>query len=181
MYSCKGRQEKKRMVFTIALIRNKEGKILLLYKKIGKFGVGKWNGPGGEVEAGETVEKAGAREVLEETSSTKDAKDGIVVKRMVRIGYLEFEFLSEPGVIRSEPGVIRECHVILVKEYEGEAKENVQMSPDWFFENEIPFVQMWRADEKWFQFALVEIKFWGWFLYDNPEDGNILDFKIEEV
>ena len=42
-----------------------DNKILLGYKKRG-FGVGRFNGVGGKLEAGETIEQAALREVKEE-------------------------------------------------------------------------------------------------------------------
>jgi len=46
-------------ILTLAFVRRK-GEILLGYKKRG-FGAGKWNGFGGKVEAGETIEDAAKR------------------------------------------------------------------------------------------------------------------------
>ena len=46
-------------VLTLVFIR-RQGEILLGYKKRG-FGAGKWNGFGGKVEAGETIEEAAER------------------------------------------------------------------------------------------------------------------------
>lgn len=51
-------------LLTLVFLRE-EGKVLLGMKKRG-FGVGKWNGFGGKVEAGETIPDAAAREVREE-------------------------------------------------------------------------------------------------------------------
>jgi len=46
-------------VLTLAFVR-RPGEILLGYKKRG-FGAGKWNGFGGKVEIGETIEDAASR------------------------------------------------------------------------------------------------------------------------
>ena len=63
----------RRKVLTLVLLR--EGtKVLLGMKKRG-FGVGKWNGFGGKVEAGETVVEAAAREVNEECGLTVETCD----------------------------------------------------------------------------------------------------------
>jgi len=51
----------------------------LQFKRRG-FGVGKWNGPGGKVEPGETLEQAVVREVKEET--------GLVVSRPEKMAEL---------------------------------------------------------------------------------------------
>lgn len=47
----------------------KDGKILLAMKKRG-FGEGKWNGPGGKLQKGETAEDACRCETLEEIGVT---------------------------------------------------------------------------------------------------------------
>ena len=51
----------------ICYIINDWGEVLL-QKKARGFGVGKWNGPGGKLQAGETPEEACLREVKEETN-----------------------------------------------------------------------------------------------------------------
>ena len=175
MFSCKGRKKKRRFVFTIGLIYE-NGQILLVYKKFGKFGVGKWNGPGGLVEEGESVEECCCREFLEETSSTPEAKDGILVKKLKEVGLAEFEF-------QSMPGQIRECHIFKILGYSGKAKENYQMTPVWFRFEDIPFNsnKIWRSDEIWLRLLLAGKKFRGWFLYDNPENGRLLEYRLKTV
>ena len=55
----------------------KDEKILLQYKAAGKFGEGKWNGPGGKIKPEETPLEGVIREVKEETTLTI-ALDGVV-------------------------------------------------------------------------------------------------------
>ena len=65
----------------------RDGQVLLAMKKRG-LGQGKWNGPGGKVEDGETPEQACRREFFEETGSkvlTLEAK-----------GLIEFVFNVKP-------------------------------------------------------------------------------------
>lgn len=54
----------KKKVLTLCIIHD-HPRVLLGLKKRG-FGIGRWNGFGGKVEPGETVEAAAKREVLEE-------------------------------------------------------------------------------------------------------------------
>ena len=63
----------------------KDDKVLLAMKKRG-FGMGKWNGVGGKVEDGETIEMAAARETGEEI--------GVAVETagMKNIGNITFFF-----------------------------------------------------------------------------------------
>ncbi|MCX6723644.1 MAG: NUDIX domain-containing protein [Candidatus Staskawiczbacteria bacterium] len=58
-------------------------KILLGMKKRG-FGMGRWNGFGGKVDNGETIENAAKRELREEA--------GIEVKNLDKVGIIDFEF-----------------------------------------------------------------------------------------
>ena len=59
-----------------------DSKILLTMKKRG-FGVGFWNGFGGKVKEGETIEAVAIRETEEES--------GIVVSKIKGRGILQFE------------------------------------------------------------------------------------------
>ncbi|KAH9555225.1 hypothetical protein CY35_08G103800 [Sphagnum magellanicum] len=73
-------------VLTLVIIE-KEGKVLLGMKKRG-FGQGYYNGFGGKVETGETVEEAAARELEEEA--------GVVAVSMEKRGILTFHFDDNP-------------------------------------------------------------------------------------
>jgi 8-oxo-dGTP pyrophosphatase MutT (NUDIX family) len=66
------------------------------------FGQGKWNGFGGKVEAGETIEAAAARELKEE--SLVELGDGHALEKR---GILNFFFAGEPKVMQ----VCVETHV----------------------------------------------------------------------
>ena len=57
---------------------------VLLGKKKRCFGTGRWNGFGGKVEEGETIEESAKRETREEA--------GIDVSDLEKVGIIEFEF-----------------------------------------------------------------------------------------
>lgn len=105
---------KRKQLLTLCLIQN-GSHILLGYKKRGP-GKGKWNGFGGKVKAGETIEDACCREVKEEI--------GVDVKELTKVGLLEFMFQNDP--------VKYECHVFRASDYEGEPTESDEMKPKWF-------------------------------------------------
>ncbi len=65
-----------------------ENSILLARKKRG-FGEGKWNGAGGKVEFGETIEDAARRETNEEI--------GVSPKNIERVATLYFYFTTSGG------------------------------------------------------------------------------------
>ncbi len=106
--------------------------ILLGMKKRG-FGVGRWNGFGGKVGIGETVEDAARRELREEC--------GLEAEVLERRGKLRFEFAASPEIL--------EVHVFGVVKYRGEPVETDEMKPCWFRLTDIPFDKMWPDDRHW--------------------------------
>ena len=60
-------------IVTLVFVHDNQ-KVLLGYKKRG-FGAGRWNGFGGKVETGETLEQAARRELKEE-SGAQNTTDG---------------------------------------------------------------------------------------------------------
>jgi 8-oxo-dGTP diphosphatase/2-hydroxy-dATP diphosphatase len=69
----------------------KENQVLLGMKKRG-FGSGKWNGFGGKMEEGETIEQATLRELDEEVG----IKDG----QLTKAGVLEFSFQNDEKILQ---------------------------------------------------------------------------------
>lgn len=152
----------KRTLLTLVLIVSNE-KILLAMKKRG-FGAGRWNGFGGKVEAGESIEDSAKRETLEE--------GGIVVTDMEKVGIHEFEFASQRGEIR-------EVHVFRVERFSGEPQETEEMRPQWFTIDAIPYDEMWPDDIHWLPVFLTGKKFRTKFLFG--EGDSVLDNHVEEV
>jgi len=146
---------------TLGLLVEKE-KILLGMKKAG-FGAGRWNGFGGKVEPGESIEQAMIREFYEESN--------IQVTDYKKMGVIEFEFRGNP--------VILEVHIYLITKYNGEPKETKEMKPQWFPINDIPYQQMWPDDKHWLPLFLQGKKFKGKFLFENQD--TILEYLLEEV
>lgn len=146
-----------------------DGKVLLGMKKRG-FGAGRWNGFGGKVEDGETLDEAAAREMKEEAN--------IVPVAFNKVGILHFTFKDDA---QDE----LEVHVYKVDEFAGEPEETEEMFPEWFAYDEIPYGQMWSDDEHWLPFLLTRKLFKGRFLFDRPADENhaaqILEFEMDAV
>jgi mutator protein MutT len=145
-----------------------DSRVLLGMKKRG-FGTGRWNGFGGKVEEGETIEEAAIRETKEEV--------GITPIKMEKVGILEFSFRDNDEEL--------EAHVFHVEEIRGEPVETEEMYPEWFEYENIPFGQMWTGDELWLPFLLTRKLFRGRIRYDKPvtiEEGNeVLDYNIDVV
>lgn len=115
-----------------------DGRVLLGMKKRG-FGAGRWNGFGGKVEAGETVEAGARRELREEA--------GIEAPSLAAIGTLTFRFEGDP--------VALEVHVFRADAFVGSPEETEEMRPAWFAFNDIPFDAMWPDDRFWLPHALA--------------------------
>jgi 8-oxo-dGTP diphosphatase/2-hydroxy-dATP diphosphatase len=137
-------------------------KILLGMKKRG-FGAGRWNGFGGKVSSGETIEDAAKREVKEEA--------GIDIGSMEKSGILDFEFKGNLEVLR--------VHIFKSDDFSGEPAESEEMKPQWFNIDEIPYDEMWPDDKYWLPLLLAGKKFKGKFVFG--ESDIILEQKLEEV
>ena len=151
----------KRTLLTLALA-TRDGNILLGMKKRG-FGAGRWNGFGGKVKAGESLEAAAKRETVEEC--------GIDIIALEAVGIHEFEFSSKPGDVL-------EVHVFRIDAWNGEPVETEEMRPKWFPIQAIPYDQMWPDDRLWLPFFLEGKKFRTRFLFG---EGDIVLEKDIQV
>ena len=115
----------------VFLVRDDE--ILLGQKKrhhAKAFGVGKWNGFGGKVDPGESLEEAMIRECQEECGATPTAWEKVAVNN----------FLDDYAML---------VHVYLVTAWRGEITETAEMKPQWFKKSAVPYAQMWNDDIFW--------------------------------
>lgn len=140
------------MILTLCLI-HKNGKILLGMKKRG-FGIGRWNGFGGKLHKGETIEESAIREIKEEVC--------IEALEISKRGILNFEFENDPLAL--------EVHIYSIDKYTGTPKETEEMRPQWFSVDKIPFLNMWSDDKFWLPLFLEGKKFKGTFLFDRPSN-----------
>lgn len=147
---------------TIGLVVE-DGKILLGFKKRG-FGEGRWNGFGGKVEKGETIEAAMKREVLEES--------GIKALKYQKLGVINFHF--------ADKDLQPEVHIFVITKYDGEPKESEEMKPRWFSFDKIPYDQMWPADGKWLPAFLAGKKFSGDIYFENNNVFSSVELKVKE-
>lgn len=135
------------------------GRVLLAMKKRG-FGVGKWNGPGGKLLEGETIEQGCRRETKEEI--------GIDLSELEHRGEIEFIFESKP-----EWNQI--CSIFVASEVLGEPQESEEMKPSWFAIQDVPYNDMWADDSIWLPDVLkggnVSLRFY----FD--ENGSVLQYE----
>ena len=151
----------KKLVTTLCIV-HQHPKILLGMKKRG-FGAGRWNGFGGKLQEGESVEEAAKREMREES--------GVEVKNLRKVGIIDFEFKGNPEIL--------EVHIFRSDDFEGIPIESEEMKPQWFFIDEIPFASMWPDDIHWMPLFLKGKKFKGKFLFG--ELDVILEKELTEV
>lgn len=132
------------------------------------FGIGKWNGVGGKLLAGEGIEQAAVREMEEEIGVKASVAD------LEKIGCLDFYFPHQ------QENWNQQVHIFLVKNWQGEPQESEEMAPKWHNFSEIPLDQMWPDDKHWLPLALAGKKFQGEFHFTaNNEDFE--KFEIKEI
>ncbi|KAM5301305.1 oxidized purine nucleoside triphosphate hydrolase isoform 1-T3 [Glossophaga mutica] len=148
-------------LYTLVLVVQPE-RVLLGMKKRG-FGAGRWNGFGGKVEEGETIEDGAKRELQEECGVTTDA--------LHKAGRILFEFEGEPERM--------EVHIFRTDSIQGTPTESDEMRPQWFPLDRIPFADMWPDDSYWFPLLLQKRKFHGYFKFQGQD--TILDYQLHEV
>ncbi|KAK1942257.1 7,8-dihydro-8-oxoguanine triphosphatase [Phytophthora citrophthora] len=138
--------------------------VLLGMKKRG-FGMGKWNGFGGKVEASDAnVAAAAAREIKEE------ANVDVKVEDLEPRGVLLFSFEQAKEVM--------EVHVFLTQQFSGEPSESEEMKPQWYDVADIPYKNMWADDHFWLPHVLSGKSVNGHFHFSADEDS-ILDHELK--
>ncbi|XP_024432734.2 oxidized purine nucleoside triphosphate hydrolase [Desmodus rotundus] len=148
-------------LYTLVLVVQPE-RVLLGMKKRG-FGAGRWNGFGGKVEEGETIEDGAKRELQEECGVTADT--------LHKAGHILFEFAGEPEQM--------DVHIFRADSVHGTPTESDEMRPQWFPLDRIPFANMWPDDSYWFPLLLQKRKFHGYFKFQGQD--TILDYQLLEV
>lgn len=134
-----------------------DSRILLGMKKRG-FGEGRWNGFGGKVHAGETVEAAARRELKEEA--------GIVPLDMRKRGVILFKF--EDNGLEGNPDI--EVNIFSISKFSGKPTESEEMKPQWFLRSEIPYASMWSDDIFWLPLMLAGKDFRGTVFFDDKHE-----------
>lgn len=136
------------------------GEVLLIRKKRG-LGAGKVNGPGGRLEAGESIVDCAIREVQEEL--------GITPLLPTPRGELRFQFRD---------GYSIHVHVFTATDFQGEARETDEAIPLWTPLDAIPYPEMWADDILWLPGVLAGETISGRFLFD---DDAMLDHRLETL
>lgn len=142
----------------------KDDQILLAMKKRG-FGAGKWNGVGGKIETGESIEDALVRESIEEVG----------VKPVSWEKVAELDFVQDAT---TDPWHMY-VHAYISREWEGEPAESEEMKPQWFGFDGIPYTDMWDDDQFWLPRVLAGQQLNGKFIFD--ENDKLISHELNEV
>lgn len=148
------------------LLLLKSGDELLLAMKKRGFGAGKWNGVGGKIEAGESLEEALVRECVEEI--------GVTPTKWHAVGELDFVQDAE-----TDSPWHMFVYAYIADAWEGEPSESGEMRPQWFHVEDIPYSDMWDDDEFWLPYVLDDKKVVGTFTFDI--DDKLLTHEVEVV
>jgi mutator protein MutT len=151
------------MTTTCVLAIITDGQQVLLAMKKRGFGSGYWNGPGGKVKEGESLQAALKRECFEEVS--------ITLTKCEKVATHDYKFPDG----QSDMVV----HTYLCTEWDGEAMESEEMAPRWFDIAELPYDQMWQDDRYWLPLVLAGKKLKTDFTFDHEQ--NMLAYAVNEV
>lgn len=135
--------------------------LLMIHKKRGQ-GAGKWNVPGGKIQAGESEKAAAIRETIEET--------GITPSNLEKIGELTFLF---PKGNHWE----NHCSVFQTNTFSGSlVTETEECSAEWISLEQIPFDKLWDSDRIWLPLVLAGKNFHRIYTFD--ENDQVVEEKI---
>lgn len=138
-------------------------KILLAMKKRG-FGAGKWNGSGGKVKDGESIEQAAIRECQEEINVTPVSLKEVAVN--------SFYFPKNPEWDQ-------QVTIYLCDKWSGKPTESEEMTPKWFKISDLPYQEMWSSDHYWLPKVLDGNYVDADFYFD--EKNEVIKQKIESI
>ncbi|CAK8679804.1 unnamed protein product [Clavelina lepadiformis] len=142
----------------------KGDEILLGMKKRG-LGVGKWNGFGGKLLRGETLQQCSARELEEECGLH------VNVDHLTQIGILMFNFIEEDFLL--------EVNVFKAEQFTGTPMESEEMAPKWFSKENVPYDRMWADDIFWYPMMFSNEMFYGFMEFKGHD--NMVSKNLQQV
>lgn len=152
-------ESKPKRVMTLCLLR--KGNDLLMGLKKLRLGKGFYNGFGGKVEPGETLEEGLIREVKEES--------GLDLIEFEKRGVMAFQ-LDE---------YINEVHIFEGLSWDGEPMETDEMTPVWLHIDDLPYEKMWISDKMWHPYFFKKEFFDGWLIFD--KNHQVSEYEIRKI
>jgi 8-oxo-dGTP diphosphatase len=139
-----------------------EGWELLLKEASSGISKGKWNGPGGKIEPGETSEQCVRREIMEET--------GLQLGRIEHVGQLSF----------NGDGLDLLVDLYRSSDFAGKERDSDEGRLKWFGEDALPYASMWDDDKYWLTPLLCGIHFDASFRFSH---GKVVEatFKVRRT
>jgi 8-oxo-dGTP diphosphatase len=139
------------------------GNKLLLKEATRGVSKGKWNGPGGKFEKGETPEQCAIRETLEET--------GIRMLNPFFHGKLYF-FMNG----RKELSI--EGFLFSARKFSGRIKSTEEGPVRWFRIKDLPFDRMWDDDKYWIDLMLQARRF-DIYMYYDKRNKRVVEYTVK--
>ena len=142
---------------TLRFVRRGD-EVLLIRKKRG-LGAGKINGPGGQLEPGESPLACALRETEEELLITPT--------QVTAAGELFFHAEDMPRI---------HAHLFVARSWFGTPTETDEAIPPWTHTSALPFDEMWEDDRLWLPEILAGNHVRGWFTF---EGESMIDHVLE--
>lgn len=146
---------------TLCYLLRPDAEVVLLIEKKRGLGEGKFVGPGGKVEDGETPHECVVREVKEEI--------GVEVPDPEKVGEFEFVFGQDAEMF---------VHVFRAEDFSGIPEETEEADPEWFDYESVPYDQMWEDDRYWMPYLFEGESFCGEFVFDSDSE-ELLEWDVE--
>lgn len=147
-------------IANICHIINDKNQVLLQHKARG-MGEGKWNGPGGKNDDGESDIESVKREIYEETN--------LMIEDPVLVATLEY-------IYENKPDWNMLTHVYQAHKYHGDIDASDEGALKWFAMTELPYEEMWDDDRYWLPRTLLGEKLRMRFVFDE-ETKKVLSFE----
>jgi mutator protein MutT len=141
-----------------------DDRVLLAMKKRG-FGKDRWNGVGGKLDTGETIEQTAVRECQEEI--------GVTPHDLEKMAIITFTFPDD------QPDMI--AHIYTSRRWTSKPIETEEMAPRWFNTDRIPYNDMWGDDIFWLPAVLLGKKLQASFDFNDNQQATAATIQLVEA